>query len=58
MNDLIAVPFIVYHAGGENKSHSHPNHGNEAMGYLMFLAEYYDCLPNVCSLLFPFTYFS
>lgn len=46
-NDLISIPYMVYHAGGDNTSHSHPNHGNEAMGYLMFMAEYYDCLPNV-----------
>ena len=43
----IPVPYFVYHAGDSEAEHSHPNVGNEAMGYLMFIAEYYDCLPEV-----------
>lgn len=47
LNELVSVPYMVYHAGDTSKSHNHPSHANEAMGYLWFLAEYYDCLPNV-----------
>ena len=47
LNELVSVPYIFYHAGETSKSHNHPSHANEAMGYLWFLAEYYECLPNV-----------
>jgi len=47
MQKEISVPFFVYYAGGSNESHKHENVGNEAMGYLTFIAEYYNCLPEV-----------
>ena len=41
------TPFIVYQAGDEDVPHHYPNIGREAMAYLTFLAEYYDCMPEV-----------
>lgn len=54
----IPIPFLVYYSGSENSSHRHPNVGFEAMGYLTFIAEYYDCLPKVSLIILSasFTY--
>ena len=50
MADHLSIPYFVYVAHGGNqtgKVHTHLNRGLEVMGYLMFIADYYDCLPKV-----------
>ena len=45
------IPFMVYQADRrgtpETVPHKHSNSGREASAFLMFIAEYYDCLPEV-----------
>lgn len=45
------VPFLVYQAERRgiptNVPHKHSNSAREASAFLMFIAEYYDCLPEV-----------
>ena len=40
------TPFMVYQAGDKTAPHFHSNSGREAMAYLTFISEYYDCLPE------------
>lgn len=47
MEEHLSIPYIVYSARDNQRSHRHPNFGKEALGYLMFIAEYYHCLPKV-----------
>ena len=47
MQKEISVPFLVFFAGGTNETHRHQNIGLESMGYLTFIAQYYNCLPKV-----------
>ena len=47
MAQHISVPYFIYRAGNTSHTHNHPNLANEALGYLTFIAEYYNCLPNV-----------
>lgn len=49
MAQHISVPYFIYRAGNTSHTHNHPNLANEALGYLTFIAEYYNCLPNVSS---------
>ena len=50
------MPFIVYQADRrgtpDNVPHKHSNSGREASAFLMYIAEYYDCLPEVSQPLF------
>lgn len=43
----IEIPHLIYYTGGTNESHKHVNAGREAAGYLTYIAEYYECLPEV-----------
>ena len=47
----VETPFLVYYgetrAGMNASVRSHPNGSKEASAYLQFIAEYYDCLPEV-----------
>ena len=49
----ISVPYLVYEAGYNADPHKpsmgycFPNFGKEAAGYLTFIVEHYDCLPEV-----------
>lgn len=47
MHREISVPHLVYFAGGDNETHKHENVGWESTGYLTYIAEYYNCLPEV-----------
>ncbi|DBB13408.1 TPA: hypothetical protein ACH3X3_005140 [Trebouxia sp. C0006] len=50
MKRHIAVPFMVYHEvtdGQDNAGHANIEGAYEAGSYLTFIAEYYDCLPEV-----------
>ena len=61
------VPFIVMSAETDDQDadtaepaddfqHSYPNVGREAMAYLTFIVQYYDCLAEVlCTLLLLYT---
>ena len=52
----LEMPFIVYQADRrgtpDSVPHKHSNSGREASAFLMFIAEYYDCLPEVSPSLF------
>lgn len=47
----VEVPFLAYQAENSSinghQARVHNNQANEASAYLMFIAEYYDCLPEV-----------
>ena len=47
----LEVPFLVYQAERRgvpsSTAHKHGNTAREASAFLMFIAEYYDCLPEV-----------
>jgi hypothetical protein len=47
----LEVPYIVYQAERKGMQgitpHKHSNSAREASAFLMFIAEYYDCLPEV-----------
>ncbi|KAK9812053.1 hypothetical protein WJX73_001397 [Symbiochloris irregularis] len=48
MTKHISIPFLVYHQSDmEDVAHTFQPGANEAGGYLRFIAEYYDCLPEV-----------
>jgi len=47
----LEVPYMVYQAERRGMQgmvpHKHSNSAREASAFLMFIAEYYDCLPEV-----------
>lgn len=48
MTKHIAIPFLVYHQSEmHDVAHTFPEGAQEAGGFLSFIAQYYDCLPDV-----------
>ena len=48
MTKHVAIPFLVYHQSDlPDVAHTYTAGAHEAGGYLRFIAEYYDCLPEV-----------
>ena len=48
MTKHIAIPFLVSHQSEmDDVAHTYSPGAHEAGGYLRFIAEYYDCLPEV-----------
>ena len=48
MTKHISIPFLVYHQSEmADVAHTYMAGAHEAGGYLRFIAEYYDCLPEV-----------
>ena len=49
----LEVPFLVYQAEDAQThgfiANKHSNVAREASAFLAFIAQYYDCLPEVCS---------
>ena len=48
MTKHVSIPFLVYHQSDlADVAHTFEPGAQEAGGYLRFIAEYYDCLPQV-----------
>ena len=43
----LRVPYLLYEADNTRGLHHHWGVGNEAMSYLQFIAQHYECLPEV-----------
>lgn len=43
----LGVPYKLYQASNLTSQYHHPNTAKEAMVYLKFISEHYDCLPEV-----------
>lgn len=41
------TPYIIYEGNNSAAPHHHWNVGKEAMTYLKYIADYYECLPEV-----------
>ena len=49
----VRAPYILFEGDSVHAPHHHYGVGNEAMAYLTFIAQYYECLPEVVILLHP-----
>ena len=50
LGDHLKIPHILYDVDNPAASHSRRNVGREAMAYLTFIAEHFDCLPEVSTI--------